>query len=708
MIQRLKWGLFAATLLGWLLRGEFARAAEDYSIGAPPAWVRPVAVPTDRLGAIEPVSGGIHYLLSDNQLRVDDVGTTSFVHAAYEIANKAGLDNWSDLSIDFDPSFQHVVLNEVVLLRGDRRIDELKAARIQIYQRETNLDQQSYNGARTIHLLFDDVRIGDVVEYSFVVSGENPALRGSLARTYDLQWDIAVDRASLRILWDKKSRPLRLRRIQSAPEPLIATGSGGTEYSWSRRDTTPLIREPQIPSWYQAYTGVELSDAQSWAEVAERATALFAPALSAPTPSLKAVAEKLRRAGSTPESQIVAALRFVQKTIRYVAISVGTGGYKPNPAALTLARKYGDCKDKTVLLVSLLHLLGFEAYPVLVNTDMGFDLKSRLPALTAFDHVIAFVPLKGKVHWLDPTLNDQEGDLDHGFEPDYGWGLVLASGTDGLTERRSAPLGAPTFVVARDLDLSHGPNNPGIIRITSIYSGRDADWMRHRLSLQTVNEIQNDHVEYYARRYSDPRALGPIEIKRDDVTNRIELNESYEIGQPWHSEDAEWRADYELGALRAAFDEIGNIKRKAPFAITHPIFREERMTLQLPPIPKGWHTEAETERIANEFFALDYDHTMKGRTSSFIFRYRTLRSSVPPDRLAAYKKDMERAVGLTGNYYASFDRAAAASAPWIRWGWVLGALLIWIGAAYVTRRFRRKPVSLPSRPLAIYRISLDK
>ena len=48
---------------------------------------------------------------------------------------------------------------------------------------------------------------------------------------------------------------------------------------------------------------------------------------------------------------------------------MGTNSHQPTPASETLALRYGDCKDKTVLLISLLKALGVEAHPALVNTE---------------------------------------------------------------------------------------------------------------------------------------------------------------------------------------------------------------------------------------------------------------------------------------------------------------------------------------------------
>src|SRR6202012_176033 len=79
------------------------------------------------------------------------------------------------------------------------------------------------------------------------------------------------------------------------------------------------------------------------------------------------------------------------------------GGYVPAAADQTWKRRYGDCKGKTALLLALLHGLGIEAEPVLVNSRMGDMLADSLPQLGAFDHVLVRAHINGHVYWLDGT-----------------------------------------------------------------------------------------------------------------------------------------------------------------------------------------------------------------------------------------------------------------------------------------------------------------
>jgi hypothetical protein len=79
--------------------------------------------------------------------------------------------------------------------------------------------------------------------------------------------------------------------------------------------------------------------------------------------------------------------------LRYVALEFGIEGIKPRRCALTLARGWGDCKDKATVIVTMLRELGIPSTIVLVRTQQRGDLPAGAPpSLGVFDHAIAYVP----------------------------------------------------------------------------------------------------------------------------------------------------------------------------------------------------------------------------------------------------------------------------------------------------------------------------
>jgi transglutaminase-like putative cysteine protease len=667
-----------------------------------PDWVNPIAVPTGHLGDDTRVRKGVQLLLADLQMHVDDGTRATFVHSAYRIANRAGLDDWSNVFIRFDPAYESVSINQVSIIRDGKRINAIKSARQSIYEGEGNPQMQTYTGQRTLQLLLDDLRVGDIVEYSYVVTGENLALKGEFSQYTQLQWDLPVDRAYRRVEWGKTRRALKIRKVRGAPDPVRSQSGRWQEYVWDRADVPGVMAEERRPAWFEPFAAVELSDAEDWSEIVQVGMRLFRNGADE-SPALRLVADGIRAKYARPEDRLVAALHFVQDTIRYVAIAVGKGGYVPNPASLTLKRKYGDCKDKTVLLISLLRLLNIEGYPVLANTQIGPDLREHLPAITAFDHAIVMAKLNGVSYWLDGTLTDQEGDLAHLNQPDYGSMLVLAPETKDLVDRPAVPLEAATTAVYEDLDLSAGPEKPGQLTVRSVYTGADADWIRARLSVTALAEMDMAYLNYRAFIYGEVRSLGMPVVKRDDAANRVVVTESYEIARPWHRDDGRWVADYFAGMIYNALEGLGSANRRSPFGLAFPLFREEHFTLRLPRAEASRGKHERDEIISNPFFTLDYRVRTTGEAKTYHYTYRTLKDHVPVAALAAYKKDLDEALGLAERQSASYDTKPAGVPSSVAYG-IAGFAVILLAGFQLRRRLKRTK----RPPLMIYQIRTAK
>lgn len=113
-------------------------------------------------------------------------------------------------------------------------------------------------------------------------------------------------------------------------------------------------------------------------------------------PEVRAEADRVIRGlgpTATKQQKLAALARYAQRDVRYVAIEVGVGGYRPHAPAEAIGKKYGDCKDKAVLLVDLLAAAGIEAYPVLIRLDRTGRIDRDFPSPFDFNHAIVAVPV---------------------------------------------------------------------------------------------------------------------------------------------------------------------------------------------------------------------------------------------------------------------------------------------------------------------------
>src|SRR5262245_61363803 len=154
--------------------GQAGASASRQILSAPrPAWVVPVSAPDPASKPVTESSGGTDFLLLDLQTNEASTPCEAYTHLAVHILNEQGVEPASQISDDFDPSYQTFIVHDVAIHRDGQRIDRLDLRKWRALHREPRLEYQIYDGRLTALLLLEDVRVGDVVEYSYTVRGEN-------------------------------------------------------------------------------------------------------------------------------------------------------------------------------------------------------------------------------------------------------------------------------------------------------------------------------------------------------------------------------------------------------------------------------------------------------------------------------------------------------------------------------------------------------
>jgi Domain of Unknown Function with PDB structure (DUF3857)/Transglutaminase-like superfamily len=643
-----------------LLAPYTVSAAENVVVRPEPVWVDHVGLGNDK--APEDVRNGIWGVLNDHQVKVDGAHVTEFFRRVRKVLTNQGVQDASELSIDFDPSFETLIVHDAEVVREGKRIHELNADELRVIEKESEADDRIYDGQLTALIFLKDVRPGDLIDYSYSLDGANPLLGGKYADEFELSASRPTKHLRHRLVWPA-ARPLQFRTTVPGVKPLVEHHGSDDVYIWQRDDAPVVNDEDEQPTWFDPFDTVQLTEFRSWAEVAQWAAALYKPDDASMT-AIREIAARIRREHASRDAQITAAIRFVQDDIRYLGIEMGRNSHEPHQPAVTLAQRYGDCKDKAFVLSLLLHELGVEAQPAMVNTKLRHRLDDYLPSPFVFDHVIAEVVTNGQQHWIDGTISGQGGHLASIETPNDERALVIAPTTTALAHIVTHDKGG--VVIEQTYDVADEAQ-PATMDVVATYRGRDADDLRTRLATTSIADLGREHLNRYAADHPRVESIGTPKVTDDRDTDVIVVREHYRIRDLFTN----GTLIYSPRSIDLFLKRPETRIRSTPLAFEYPLDITQRATFRL---ARGIAREHQHDERDSPAFHYERDVESDGRQLTLTYRMRARRNAIAVADVARHLtvlNDINSHMAWTVE-----PRATFASAADLSWGFAAIAGLI--------------------------------
>ena len=339
-------------------------APQPYRLAPPSGWIVPVADAPLTEARVEG-SGDYDFLLVDQQVRLGKV-TEQYFRYVERMVNQSSVDRSAQVSLEIDPRHEKLLVHEVRVFRNGRAIDKLADARRSLLNRESNLDNGLIDGRVTLHLLLQDVRVGDVLDYSYTVERTDPFGERGYNSWFMTRWAVPVRHYRLRVQ-HPTDRALQILDESKLPKPTVDRHGAWTETAWDANDIARFARRgfaTVLADFLPAHR------AQRIHRLGRCACLVAAAVRGAATEGRRSAGADRRPSRPNPTSRPDCGVRCascrttsVTRALKSARVRIG----RLNPAAV-LARRFGDCKDKVLLLVTILRALGVEAYPALVNS----------------------------------------------------------------------------------------------------------------------------------------------------------------------------------------------------------------------------------------------------------------------------------------------------------------------------------------------------
>lgn len=588
-LRRIGTALLAIALFNpCLSRAErFEKNGFSYSIAPPSSWVVPSPAPINASFHDEP---DIRTPLNDIQVSLFGEQPEYYVHYQMVALQSSGLEKISQISISFSPEYETLTLHDISVIRNGQRIARLPQANVDMLRREQGLEAKlAVDGQVTALIVLSDIRVGDIIDVAYSTYGTNPVYGNRFTMSLPLNHPEGIGALRLRVVYPE-SHKLQYRMINSVLTPAITQEGRGRTLEISNNNIVPVKMEEDVPLGFSMFSWLHISEYRSWSEVNDWAMNHFSAATN-PDPAVRQLARNIAAKYPTLKARAAAALAFVQNEIRYFGVELGTSSHVPKPAATTLTDRYGDCKDKTILLIGLLRELGVEAYPALVSAQSGPGIAKRLPSPFSFDHVITHAIIDGNVYWLDATLRHQGSNLDTlGFYA-YGKALVVRPGARELTDM-SFPADYMNRNLHHEIFTVTDFKKPVALSVSRTYHRQYAEYVRASLSARGLEAIQKDIHDQLLRNYPKIVTAGAAQVKDDLERNTIEVIVQFELPDFLKYETGRLRLEFNPSSLVDATTPPRVLARQFPLALRFPeqlthfveVRWPETLGIKLPPL----------------------------------------------------------------------------------------------------------------------------
>ena len=329
-------------------------------------------------------------LLDNTVVKVERSGLSSrYIQRVIEVLQPGAAQQMQSWPIAFDPDRQEVRVLEASILKADgRRVhaetmvtDALSDPQYRLYYRNRNLV-----------LSFPSLAAGDRVwiEYKISDVGEQNDYGQYFGDFVPFAGMLPILMKQYTLLMPEDF-PLYIQAKGVESQPMVVTMKGRKAYRWVARDIAHIQQEPGMPGLSEVAPYLHLSTFQDW-DAMGRWYAKFIADQWEVTPEIKAMVAQVTAGAKTPEDKVRAVHRWVVQQTHYVGLEFGVHGFRPYKAKQIFERRFGDCKDKALLMAAMLKEAGLDAAMVLTRTRDNGAIEATPASLAVFNHAICYVP----------------------------------------------------------------------------------------------------------------------------------------------------------------------------------------------------------------------------------------------------------------------------------------------------------------------------
>ncbi len=569
------------------------------------------------------------------------VNPAYLVNRAMQVNSSSRLAEIGQFSIGFIPAYQKLIVHRVAILRDNQVLDRSKTVNIRVLDNENGAAGGYYRGASKAQLLLEDVKAGDTLWIIYTIEGTNPVFGSTWNELLPWPKEAPIELRKVSVL-QPAGRQVRWRVSgdpqAELPQPKLEQRNGLTRLVFQQAAVPAVEYEPSIPPDLVPVPVLDFSEYKSWNQVAQWANALF----SGTTPGAEVQALARKFTAESLEERATQALHWVQDDIRYFSVSMGENSHRPHPPEVVLKRRFGDCKDKSQLLVALYHAMGIEAQPVLLHASAPKLPEQFLPSPGNFNHAIVRVVLNGKPYFVDPTLANERGLISGLPVPVPGAAALIVSGdSTGLIALPEDTLDQPLVDRHEQLSLEtlHGDAQ---LKLRLVYRGRFAAGMRQGYRSMSSVELKKTMLEQYERTYPGVKLDGAPTLSDGDGGSSFIVDAQLNIPKALKEKNGMLYLPQRSHILEGTLGIPDKLVRKYPFRLAAGRYRASYTLDALLPSEARLMKEDDKLALHTKYFDARAQLTWRGAHLSYFIDYAINQPEVEAAELPALADEVRK------------------------------------------------------------------
>ncbi len=554
---------------------------------------------------------GAVILLDEGIVEIEDAGEIDFTyferHRVVKVFNSSGY-SYANVSIGYNES-SDVEMIEARTISADGRItvlDEDNIFDINLYPHFIFFSDQ-----RAKIFTFPAVEDGCILEYKYRIAMSGNTLMHSWY--FQNSSPTELSRFSLRTpsLWTIDHK---LYNIEIESNVIQMPNMNESIRSWEARNVKEFPSEIAMPPAKNIAARIEMSPLgfYTWQDVAKWYSDLSESQMIVDD-EIQAIAKELTTGIVNEEEKVRRIFEWVRDRVRYIAVSIGIGGFKPHASDEILLNRYGDCKDMTTLFCSVARAVDIPVQQVLISTYPNGHVDTSLVSPFQFNHVIAYYPIDADSGlWLDATKKGSPFGVVPWYNQDRLAFIVDENGNGWFKRTPSQKDTDNQITVAWNVDLDK--KLKAVVNGSNTYKGAPAADLRQ--SLMNLNDKQ---YEKWIEGYLSTRCSG-IDLQSYSVSNVDTVEDPLALNYQFKTDlltyQTENMAIIDLAAMLMMElpDYFRSKRREAAIEFRHGTSYQLELAIS---IPKGWEIRQSTR---NDSIVSDYGKTnWKWRMSDNVF-----------------------------------------------------------------------------------------